>query len=382
MRPTYDNLARIRAEDIRGLVDAGVAEDDSIDFKRDWYTNGEDFRVDISALANSAGGCLVIGIDEENGEASKICGVNGDAEEKLLRMSNWAESGIRPRLQWNHQVIDMGEDGQVVLIGVRRSLRGPHMVIPKERFWKRLPVGANQVMDVDDLRRAFQYSVSEEDEVRLLLDAMLAGTSPVQQNETALSLVLAPSPLATGHFSPSDDQSSPTLNLLCQAASWYLQDYEFMQITFDGFSLAKPSRPDVFEMSWDGVLSAHSRISDPDDETHRLYHAWPDLIEPLNGALVNMRDLYQASGVSAPVRAICAVHGCEGRQLATSFPGALVSNRSDLFLDVAWLDFDSPWFDQVVPWLDRVWNAFGLKNCPIREENGTVKIERMRPYFS
>lgn len=382
MRPTFDNLARIGFEDILGLVTARVAEDDSIDFKAGWYSNGDDFRIDLSALANSGGGCIVLGVAEEEGVATEICGVGEGAENALLQMSNWAESGLRPRLQWSHRVIDSSEGVRVVALAVRRSLQGPHMVVSKHRFWKRLPVGKNEMMDVDDLRRAFHYSVSEEDDIRLSLDSLLARTTRLQPNQTALSVVVAPSPPAVGLFSPGDARDGLPLELLRQATDYFLLDSGSLRITFDGFSLAKPNGADIFEVGWDGVFRAHSRFVDREENRRRWFFPMNDLIDPLDGLFKNLMDLYRGSGVPAPIRAICAVHGCEGRMLNARIHDGTVCNRTDIVLDVAWLDFERPWFDQVVPWLDRVWNAFGFANCPILEPDGTVKKERLHRWLT
>lgn len=64
------------------LVENGTPEGRQLEFKRDHYGNGDnakkEFAADISAMANALGGILIIGIEEKNGIASKIVGVESD----------------------------------------------------------------------------------------------------------------------------------------------------------------------------------------------------------------------------------------------------------------------------------------------------------------
>jgi predicted HTH transcriptional regulator len=73
MIPTVLNL--ITAENIQSLVDNAVEEGVTLDFKRDLPGDDRDSRkefvADVCAMANTKGGDLVYGVDEEDGAASK-----------------------------------------------------------------------------------------------------------------------------------------------------------------------------------------------------------------------------------------------------------------------------------------------------------------------
>jgi predicted HTH transcriptional regulator len=73
-------IDKIQAEHIQNLITNSVPESKIIDFKRDYHLETDkekgEFLADVSAFANTSGGYLFFGIDEEEGVATEIKGVN------------------------------------------------------------------------------------------------------------------------------------------------------------------------------------------------------------------------------------------------------------------------------------------------------------------
>src|SRR6478672_4023418 len=94
-------VAELTPPDVEGLVGV-VAEGTGVDFKWAIGTNDEakrEFAADISSFANTEGGFLFAGIDEEEGVASEITGVEfDDLDGEILRLDNLARDTIAPRL--------------------------------------------------------------------------------------------------------------------------------------------------------------------------------------------------------------------------------------------------------------------------------------------
>ena len=98
MLPTQ--LVSVDESHLNALVADGVRESRSLEFKAKlvWGTESErkEFLADVSALANGGGGDLILGIEEDNGTASKVVGLGVfDPDSDTLKMENV----IRLRLQ-------------------------------------------------------------------------------------------------------------------------------------------------------------------------------------------------------------------------------------------------------------------------------------------
>lgn len=155
-------LDKLSISDLEMLVKRRVPENRRLEFKRDLYGGSDrqkkEAAADISAMANGAGGTLILGIAEENGCASELFGVeSSNPDGLLLSIQDSLRSGIEPILQgvevkW---LPINGERGAVV-VRVPRSWYGPHRVIvgKDQNFYMRDENGKHP-MSVEELRRAF-----------------------------------------------------------------------------------------------------------------------------------------------------------------------------------------------------------------------------------
>ena len=146
-------LTDVDESDLNALVETQQREGPRLDFKRDnykWHDEGtREFLGDVSAFANAHGGVLLIGIDEEDGCASHIPGVELDVDAEIQKMDAKIQTGIEPRIQGVEiRAIGLGSGRYVLGVRIPRSWRRPHMVIFKNlsRFFSRNSGGKYQLV--------------------------------------------------------------------------------------------------------------------------------------------------------------------------------------------------------------------------------------------
>src|SRR6185503_19207491 len=147
MIPTIRNLGDVTKADLLGMVEAGVEESETLDFKLEVpkKDGAIDFCKDISAMANTDGGCIVIGMREDKGAAAEAVGIVESFDALIRRLQQAAEAHIDPRIAIRIGKVDLDGSKYVALAATEKSRNGPHMYKPDERVYKRLPRN-NQAM--------------------------------------------------------------------------------------------------------------------------------------------------------------------------------------------------------------------------------------------
>lgn len=151
-------------EKIEELISARASEDIGLEFKAaPWEPNDGGKREclkDITAIANTEGGLILVGIEEVGNAADKIKPLSpADAELTRSRVNDLLQAGVEPRLYGvNVQTVDVG-GGVVLAIDIPRSTFRPHRVTSQgwNKFWLRNPTSAYEA-NVTDLRRLFMQS--------------------------------------------------------------------------------------------------------------------------------------------------------------------------------------------------------------------------------
>lgn len=163
----------ISEDDLAQLVTAQVPEGLRIEYKRDAYGSTDrdkrEFLKDISALANSHGGHLVVGMEENEGVPTKLVGLgslNADAE--LVRMAQIAQGGLEPRIAGlRMRAVPLAAGGFALVLRVPRSWNPPHRVVAQgsNRFYVRHSAGVHEP-SVEELRVLFSESSSALERAR------------------------------------------------------------------------------------------------------------------------------------------------------------------------------------------------------------------------
>jgi Putative DNA-binding domain len=155
-------LDRITERNILDLIDAQVAESNVIEYKRDTYGNGQadykEFLADVSSLANTLGGDLIIGIHAHKGIPKSPSPFIGSADDEILRLENVARSGLQPRISIEGRGIPT-QGGHFLIFRVARSYNPPHRIMRdnSNRFWARSSAGKYEP-NVDQLRSLFMLA--------------------------------------------------------------------------------------------------------------------------------------------------------------------------------------------------------------------------------
>ena len=167
-------ISQIEEKDIQTLVDTEQKESSILEYKREIAGTDKEKKElskDISAIANTEGGFLVIGMEESDGKASKIVGTN-----KLIGnqpVEEWVEniliSNIRPKLIVRPKVIPFSSDEHkiILVIQIPQSSRRPHMVTVdgKNAYYKRHNYQATYA-DEHEVRSMFLESKTSIDEMK------------------------------------------------------------------------------------------------------------------------------------------------------------------------------------------------------------------------
>lgn len=161
-------IEEISLDDIKLLIDNSICESKTLEYKRE-LTIGSDndkkeFLADISSFANSIGGDIIIGLEEDEKEKvpTNICGISYQNEDSLIRQ---VESLIRDSIQpiilnIQFRLLQLENSKGILIIRIPQSLISPHRVEYKNsgKFYNRNNKG-KYPMDVNELRLAFNSGI-------------------------------------------------------------------------------------------------------------------------------------------------------------------------------------------------------------------------------
>lgn len=145
------------------LVANEVAERRDLEFKRDLPGGGADdskeFLADVTSLANAQGGDLIFGIEDRDGVAGALPGLDvADIDGTVLALESKIRDGVEPRLSGvRTRWVALASGRGALVIRVPASLASPHRVRSSRRFLNRTSRGKYD-MDVHELRQAFTES--------------------------------------------------------------------------------------------------------------------------------------------------------------------------------------------------------------------------------
>ena len=173
------NSKNITKADLQELIDNQVFEDRELEYKDYSFTGGklqdkqkDKFMKEIAAFANTNGGIIIIGMQEdENRLPTKLCGVGmglGDFDNWLSSFKQLVLSRIRPHLHGVNCVpVEIKDDNIAIVVSVPKSYARPHSFWDgnKDEFFMR-HVNGIMYMDIDDLRKEFLYTNGLQDKIK------------------------------------------------------------------------------------------------------------------------------------------------------------------------------------------------------------------------
>lgn len=166
-------LEKITFDDLDQFVQQKWPEGKSIDYKRDAYGNRDEDKKellkDVSSFANTIGGDILIGVDEDKGVPVGIPGVVlVDVDKEKLRLEGIIRQGLEPRIDFGIHHVTLPSGSLALIIRIKESLLFPHRVVYQGKFgefWGRSSA-VKFSMDTNELRRAFTLSDSVYEQIR------------------------------------------------------------------------------------------------------------------------------------------------------------------------------------------------------------------------
>src|SRR6267154_4318559 len=212
MSLSHKLLSQVNETDLLNLIADGELEGKAIDYKRDRVsktdTDKQEFLYDISSFANTPGGHLIFGMDEEGGAPTKLVGISDiNPDEEILRLEGMARDGIRPPIVGlQTAAVTLANSNTAIVMRIHKSWNPPHQVTYQKafRFCGRSSNGKYQI-DVDELRSIFLLSGSVAERLKLFrierVAKIVSGDTPVPL-EAGGKMVVHMLPLAafTGRY--------------------------------------------------------------------------------------------------------------------------------------------------------------------------------------
>lgn len=386
-------IEQITSEDLQLLVDNGVSESRTLEYK-EALPGGADqdkreFLADVSSLANAIGGDLVFGVKEARDETGKPTGtpdaiVGLDAsnpDQAIQRLENVLRDGIAPRIPGiRFRAVGGFERGPVIIVRVPRSWAGPHMIAFQQsgRFFTRHSGGKHQ-LDVNEIRDAFLNSrtASEraEDFRTNRLGRIIGGGAPVQlSSERVLSIHAIPHGSLFGASAVDLQKAASSSGDLrpIEAGGWG------PRFNIDGvISIASSPRGEkstgYVQLFRNGIVEiVFSEVYfDPPAEMRATVTGGvgaSDVAQQLAGAFQRIVSLFRTLEVGPPVSWFISLHGMKDVVFHVSQRRALYGryafDRETILLpEIVLADYDQPAVTALKPSLDALWQAAGLERC-------------------
>ena len=274
-------LSIIEESDLDGLVTNSVSESKTLEYKSQLkiYSDKEklEFLKDVSALANSAGGDLIFGVDEEKGIAKSVSGIDIDDPDRLgLQIEDILRYGVRPRiLNISIHIFKVHNDKFAIIIRIPRSWFNPHRIVFKgnDKFYLRKSSGSYS-MDVDELRIAF---TGNEAIYKSIENFKLERISKILEDLTPVSLV---------------DGPKVVLHLIPLSSFKDIKEIDLKYVSSDPINKLNPiyARTNDWRYNLDGFL-----VYSNDKERYRSYVQLfrNGIIEAVNASLIRPIDKEQ-----------------------------------------------------------------------------------------
>lgn len=198
-------LFAIVEADLQDLIAQRVEEGVTLEFKRDLPSDDRDsrkeFLADICSFANTKGGDITYGIDEDSeGRAGGLRPIVFNPDDCITKLSNIISDGLEPRLHGvTMAAISVATGGNLLVIRIPRSFSGIHRSARDGHFWIRESKSKRQ-LDVPGITARVAELLGREDRLQ---DFFARRYAAVGSNTYPLNLVAGPKLVV--HMLPARD---------------------------------------------------------------------------------------------------------------------------------------------------------------------------------
>lgn len=162
-------LRDIREDDVRALVESGLAEHLQLEYKSTLYENNDpgrrEFLLDVCMFANALGGIILVGIPEQRDDQGRPTGIPDAAATIGVEVPNpeailgaydaRVMEAVEERLSLESASIEVGNGRRVLAIRIPNSAKKPHSVrhqghiyFPSRRERQRYHLGVRELKDL------------------------------------------------------------------------------------------------------------------------------------------------------------------------------------------------------------------------------------------
>ena len=380
------SLYDITFKEIERFVIDRHPEGKSVDYKRDTYGSKDEDRKellkDVSSFANTIGGDILIGIDEDKGEPTEIVGFETpNIDREKLRLEEIIRKGLEPRIDFGIHSIAAPEGRHVLVIRVKESLLAPHRVVfhgkPGE-FWARSSAGKYS-MDTEELRRAFTLSDSIYQQIREFREHR---TLLVQKDEMPLPMVAGPRMIL--HLIPTASFRSRLKIDIANSKDLY-QRFPTIgrsnghRLNLDGYltyggGVNVEEYRSYTQLFRNGVVeSVRAELIASDASGRYFLPQWYEEELVNNGWFRDILAGMKSLGIQPPVWCFMTITGVKGTKIST---GDRIREVPKIDRDVLHIpecvieDLSADPVSILKPLFDIVWNASGLPGCPNFDTDG------------
>ena len=202
------NIQEITLDDLKSLIENKVSESRTLDYKValnfDKPRGKAEFVADVIAFANTQGGDIIYGVNEEEGIPTDIVGISIENPDALKsRIENIIRDTTIPRVQGlQFRFIHLEDKKFVFILRIPQSLFAPHAYRDNHllKFYAR-NVSGKYLMDYHELKIAFTFSGSISERARdfkmkRLMEILSEGVTKLTEKD------ISNSPYLVIHFIP------------------------------------------------------------------------------------------------------------------------------------------------------------------------------------
>jgi hypothetical protein len=378
----------IRPVDVVGLVANKVREGRYLDYKRDLPAGGnepkKEFLADVTSFANSGGGAIVFGVQEEKDAAGKNTGVpdeivglaNVNLDAEKLRFEQWLQTGVEPRLPVHRfHILETAPGVTVLVLVVKGSWVGPHMVATADsRFYARTSAG-KYALDVTEIRSAFLAGEELPARIRRFRDerlGLIASAETPVELPVGGGVVLHLVPFASvGRRAAVDLQAWAKLSPVSLDGSLIARQFNadgHIGIDGDGRKVRG-----YVQLLRSGAIEAIT-VREREVDGLRVLNIWHTEEQIVDGLTRYLNALGQV-GVEGPVSVLVSLVGVRGYGLLPSanrgLGGHPVVARDVVTLPDVVVEYRDPDAPAVLrPVFDALWQTFGMARSFCYDESG------------